>query len=105
MRLPCLTGSVRIMKGTAFYTELLTYELYLRENVKNRPAFAGSPSVTKEEETAFYRQEAAEHRYLLGYEQYDKRQLRKMTHLERVNGEILLTNQAAMYRVSLPSRF
>lgn len=99
---------------TDAYRELLTYDLYLRENVKNRPAFAGSPSVTKEEETAFYRQEAAEHRYLLGYEQYDKRQLRKMTHLERVNGEIFLfdyqnrsplTNQAAVYRVSLPSRF
>lgn len=94
---------------TDAYRELLTYDLYLRENAKNRPAFAGNPSVTKEEEAAFYEQEAAEHRYLQGYGQYDKRQLRKMTHLERVKGELLLfdyqnrsrlTNQAAVYRIS-----
>ena len=90
------------------YRELLTYDLYLRENVKNRPAFAGEPRVAKEEEAAFYEREALERRYLQGYELYDKRQLRKMTHLERVKNEILLfdyqnrsllTNQAAVHRI------
>lgn len=90
------------------YRELLTYDLYLRENVKNRPAFAGEPRVAKEEEAAFYEREALERRYLQGYELYDKRQLRKMTHLERVKNELLLfdyqnrsllTNQAAVYRI------
>lgn len=90
------------------YRELLTYDLYLRENVKNRPAFAGEASVAKEEETAFYEREAAEFRYLRGYELYNKRQLRKMTHLERVKGSLLLfdyknknilTGQAAVYQV------
>ncbi len=90
------------------YRELLTYDLYLRENVKNRPAFAGEPQVTKEEEAAFYEREASERKYLQGYDSYDKRQLRKMTHLERVKNELLLfdyqnrsllTNQAAVYRI------
>lgn len=97
---------------TEEYRELLTYDLYLRENVKNRPAFAGGPSVTKEEEAAFYEKEAKEHRYLRGYEPYDKRQMRKMTHLERVKGTLLLfdyknrnvlTNQASVYRISMPT--
>ena len=92
------------------YREMLTYDLYLRENVKNRPAFSGISSVTKEEETAFYEQEAVSHQYLKGYEQYDKRQMRKMTHLERVKGSVLLfdyrnrdllTNQASVCEVSV----
>ncbi len=96
------------------YRELLSYDLYLRENVKNRPVFAGESGVTKEEEAAFYAQEAAEHRYLQGYEQYDKRQMRKMTHLERVKGTLLLfdyknrnplTHQAAVYEVIAKSPY
>lgn len=92
------------------YKEMLTYDLYLRENVKNRPEFAGFPSVTKDEEIHFYEEEAENHQYLHGYEQYDKRQMRKMTHLERVKGSILLfdyknrdilTNQASVYEVCI----
>lgn len=92
------------------YRELLSFDLYLRENVKNRPQFAGESGVTKEEEAAFYEREAAEHRFLRGYEQYDKRQLRKMTHLERIGGKLLLfdyknrnilTNQATVFHVAI----
>ena len=65
------------------YRELLTFDLYLRENVKNRPEFAGEYSVSKEFLNLFYEEEGAQHRYLKGYVQYDKRQLRKMTHMEQ----------------------
>lgn len=90
------------------FRQVLTLDLYLRENMKNRPEFAGQSAVTREEEAAFYDSEAQEHHYLRGYESYDKRQLRKMTHLERVDGELLLfdyrnrnilTNQAAVYKI------
>ncbi|MEG0720541.1 MAG: B12-binding domain-containing radical SAM protein [Lachnospiraceae bacterium] len=72
-------------KGTkeSFYRELLTYDVYLRENVKNRPEFAGESQVDKEIVREFYEREAKEHRYLQGYDQYDMRQLRKMTHMEK----------------------
>ena len=59
----------------------------------------------KEEAAEFYETEANEHRYLDGYEQFDKRQLRKMTHLEKIGGKLLLfdyrnrdvlTNQAKL---------
>ena len=72
------------------YRESLIYDLYLRENMKNRPAFAGEATVDKETADAFYESEEKERCYLKGYEQYDKRQMRKMTHLERIGGELLL---------------
>lgn len=72
------------------YLEWLTLDLYLRDNVKNRPPFLGENKVTKEEASAFYRAEASERRYLKGYEGYDSRQMRKMTHLERIGGKLIL---------------
>ena len=96
-------------KRTGLYRRMLTLDLYLRENVKNRPEFAGELTVTKEEAAAFYDAEEKNHRYLIGYEAYDKRQMRKMTHLERLGGKLLLfdylnrsplTNQARVIDVS-----
>ena len=86
----------------------MIYDLYLRENVKNRPVFAGEDTVDKQTAAAFYEKDEQERRYLKGYERYDKRQMRKMTHLERIGGNLLLfdyqnrsplTHQAAVYTV------
>lgn len=71
------------------YKELLTFDLYLRENVKNRPDFAGEYQVEKQELNDFYETEVQEHQYLNGYEGYDKRQLRKMTHMERFHFDVM----------------
>jgi len=65
------------------YRELLTYDLYLRENLKSRPPFAGEAVTGDERIRAFYNTETLCRRYLQGYESYDKHQLRKMTHIER----------------------
>lgn len=90
------------------FRQALVMDLYLRENMKNRPAFAGDSLVSKEVERTFYDTEAEEHQYLKGYEKYDKRQLRKMTHLENIDGHLILfdyqnrnplTNQATTYEV------
>ena len=72
------------------YRELMTFDFYLRENAKSRPEFCGEPSVRKEEAAAFYDREAQERIYLEDYEGYDKKQLRKMTHLERKEGTVYL---------------
>ena len=66
------------------YKELLTYDMYLRENLKSRPAFVAE---TLEEDVKadirdFYRREEQERRYLPDYLDYDWKQLSKMTHLE-----------------------
>ena len=42
---------------SAFYRELLTFDMYLRENLKSRPVFAGDLQPFKETIRGFYRQE------------------------------------------------
>lgn len=66
----------------AAYRELLTYDIYLRENLKSRPDFAAELSGYQEKIRNFYEREEREHRFLTGYEGRDRRQLGKMTHLE-----------------------
>ena len=65
-----------------YYRELLVYDYYLRENAKTRPPFAGEYLLGKEEVRKFYEEEAVSRKFLCGYEEYDKNQMRKMTHLE-----------------------
>ena len=86
-------------KKEEFYRELLTFDLYLRENVKNRPDFAGEYSVSKEFLNLFYEEETQQHRYLEGYVQYDKRQLRKMTHIEQFRYDVLGQGEAKEVRI------
>jgi len=65
------------------YRELLTYDMYLRENLKSRPAFlAEIVSADKEYIRKVYREEEQERRLLPSYEQYEWKQLSKMTHME-----------------------
>lgn len=64
------------------YKEALTFDLYLRENLKSRPAFAKDLSIFKEESREFYLQEEEKRTFLPAYQEYDRKQLAKMTHLE-----------------------
>ena len=64
------------------FQELLTMDIYLRENAKSRPAFALPQDAYKERIRAFYQKEMKEHTTLEGYEEYDARQLARMTHIE-----------------------
>ena len=64
------------------YRELLTYDYYLRENAKTRPAFAKENKFGKDESRIFYEKESEERKYLPEYKEYDKNQMRKMTHIE-----------------------
>ena len=68
-----------------FYTDLMTYDLYLRENMKSRPDFCRSifDEVYKKFKHDFYKEEEASRHYLADLGVYDARQLAGMTHLER----------------------
>ncbi len=67
----------------AVYRELLTFDMYLRENCKSRPSFAADPSEEEKERfRAFFMEEEKERRYLPDYASYSWKQLSKMTHLE-----------------------
>ncbi len=65
------------------YREFLTYDMYLRENLKSRPAFAAEiTEKEKQDIRRFYQTEEQERHYLPAYDQYDWKQLSRMTHLE-----------------------
>lgn len=64
------------------YRELLTYDMYLRENLKSRPAFARDLQEYKEAIRAFYRTEEEQRVYLPAYVGYDSKQLARLTHIE-----------------------
>ena len=66
----------------AMYRELLTYDMYLRENLKSRPAFARDLAGYKKQIRDFYQQEEERRAYLPDYQDYDSKQLSRMTHLE-----------------------
>lgn len=66
----------------AIYKELLTYDMYLRENLKSRPEFARDLQEFKEVIRTFYRTEEETRAYLPAYMGYDSKQLQRMTHLE-----------------------
>ena len=64
------------------YRELLTFDMYLRENLKSRPAFARELTQEKQFIQDFYRREQETREYLPDYAAYDWKQISKMTHLE-----------------------
>lgn len=64
------------------YKEALTYDMYLRENLKSRPVFAVELTEKKGAIKVFYQNEEENRKYLPGYEGFDSKQLSKMTHLE-----------------------
>ncbi len=69
------------------WRQLLTFDLYLRENAKSRPEFAPpfrQEEAAKEAISRFYREEEKNPRFLAEYvrEGYDSRQMARMTHVE-----------------------
>ena len=73
------------------YRDFLTEDLYLRENAKSRPPFGRDLTPYKEEIKQFFIREGKERRYLMGYEEYDSKQMSRMVHVEIMrDGRMLL---------------
>ena len=64
------------------YKELLTYDIYLRENMKSRPGFARNLEGYKEHFREFYNDAFRLREILPGYEEFQPRQIARMTHVE-----------------------
>ncbi|MGN0315329.1 MAG: B12-binding domain-containing radical SAM protein [Fusicatenibacter sp.] len=64
------------------FRQLSVLDLYARENMKTRPAFAKDPGPAREYSRVFYKKEEEQKKYLPEYEGYDWKQLMRMTHLE-----------------------
>ena len=72
----------RIPEKTALFKELLTFDLYLRENAKSRPSFARDLLPWREKIWQFYCGEEEKPDLLAAYSDYHARQTMKMTHME-----------------------
>lgn len=84
-------------KELEVFQEYVTYDLYLRENMKKRPDFAGSMEQDKEWVRQFYKEEARERNYLAEYEGYDGRKLAKMTHIQRFTRNPVTGEEGEVY--------
>ncbi|MBO5278084.1 MAG: B12-binding domain-containing radical SAM protein [Lachnospiraceae bacterium] len=82
---------------TERFRECLVYDLYLRDNMKNRPEFAPSAEPYKDEIKEFYRKEAGERRYLPEYEGCDGKQLARMTHVEHFSRHPLTGEEQELF--------
>ncbi len=80
----------------ALAKELLTMDIYLRENAKSRPEFAKDLSAYKDKVNSFYRleeqrRENGEH-LLPAYEEYEPRAMVRMLHMEPFSYDIFGAN-------------
>ena len=64
------------------YRELLTYDMYLRENMKSRPGFAMDLSKYKGRIRNVYEEESRLREALPEYEEFQPKQIARMTHVE-----------------------
>lgn len=69
-------------KNEEVYKEILIYDLYLRENMKNRPDFAQNIDGYKDRIKVFYQEEGRKFNYLKGYNKYNTKQIANITHIE-----------------------
>ncbi len=77
-----LENEKEISQKEKMYGELLTFDIYLREKMKTRPAFAKSQDEVKEASRKIYQKEEKERKLLPAYQDYNSKQMAKMTHLE-----------------------
>lgn len=80
----------------ALAKELLTMDIYLRENAKSRPEFAKDLALYKDKINSFYRleelrRETGEH-LLPAYEEYEPRAMVRMLHMEPFSYDIFAAN-------------
>lgn len=76
------------IEETDIFVQILTYDLYLRENVKNRPAWAPDQDAYKARYVDFFKREENRERYFSGYEEYTTKQIQRMTHIEHFTRDI-----------------
>ena len=78
------------------YREWMLFDLYLRENMKTRPAWGRDMAEYKQQQRQFFRAEEEQHRYLPELADKDARQLARMTHIE-VFSEIFGGEQPVLF--------
>ncbi|MDD3414606.1 MAG: DUF4080 domain-containing protein [Lachnospiraceae bacterium] len=70
--------------------EQLTIDLYLRENLKSRPDFCTDLTPFKQQIREFYSEESQNRFYLKNYEEFNEKQLMRMTHMDVIDQNLVL---------------
>ncbi len=78
----------------ALFAELLTFDLYLRENLKSRPTFSSENRLNREKVRLFYEGEEQAPQFLKGYDGYTAVQISRMTHIERFSYSVWAEHSA-----------
>ena len=81
------------IEETKIFTQILTYDLYLRENVKSRPNWASKQDPYTAAYVEFFRNEENRDKYFNGYEGYTTKQIQRMTHIEYFDFNILAKSE------------
>lgn len=68
--------------------EILTYDLYLRENMKSRPGWAKDQSRWKKEYTMFFRERGKDYLEVREGEVYDSRKAARQNHIETCSFDV-----------------
>ena len=76
------------------FKQLLTYDLYLRENVKSRPSWASAQDPYTASYVEFFRNEEHRAQFFTGYEGYTTKQIQRMTHIEYFTFNVLAEDEA-----------
>lgn len=80
---------IRTITENPLYDELLTLDVYLRENSKSRPTWSEDLSPYRAVEMEFYKREEKERKLLFGYENFQAKQMMHMAHLEHFHWKVL----------------
>lgn len=83
--------------------QVLTFDLYLRENIKSRPDFANDLTPYKTFIREFYKKEETSRYFLPDYSTYDHTQLARLTHIEFFDYPVWETNAASqLQKLDMP---
>lgn len=83
-------------EGMELYREVMTFDMYLRENLKSRPDFAIDLKEYKDEIKSFYIGEEKNPDILVDYKEYHSAQTIKMTHMEPFHYNVLADSVSEM---------
>ena len=87
-RFEMLREFIQTVSSSHIYDELLLMDLYLRENSKSRPKWAADLQNEKKQFLDWFKEEAQEHKVLVGYEGYSAKQMMNMVHLEKFDRDM-----------------
>lgn len=92
-----------LSENSEMLRQVLTFDLYLRENIKSRPDFANDQTPYKNLIRDFYKKEEDSRHFLPDYSTYDHTQLARLTHIEFFDYPVWKTDAASqLQRLDTP---